>query len=68
MMNKEQIGLEMDAMAARAGLLIPEDRREGILSVYTEVRAMTDLIRAQDLVAEDEPANIYLFDPITRSA
>jgi len=68
MMSNEQIGLEMDTMAARAGLLIPADRRAGILSVYSEVRAMTELIRAQELVAEDEPANIYLFGPITRSA
>ena len=62
------LNAEMDALAARAGLVIQPDRRAGILAVYTEVRAMTTLIRALDLKPEDEPANTYTFDPITRSA
>lgn len=59
---------EFDALAARAGLAIPSERRAAILAIYAEVKEMAALLRTADLGPADEPANIYLFDPILRSA
>jgi hypothetical protein len=62
------LSIELEVMAARAGLEIQADRRPAILAGYTDLRAMAERLRGMDLSAADEPANIYSFDPITRSA
>ena len=59
---------ELDVLAARAGLVIPPDRRKAILASHAEVKALAALLRETGLEPADEPANIYLFDPILRSA
>ena len=64
----DDLNAELDVLAARAGLMIPPDRRNAILAGYTEVRGMTERLRTAGLEPVDEPANIYLFDPILRSA
>lgn len=64
----DDLSAEVDVLAARAGLAIPPERRTAILAGYAEVRAMTELLRTAGLEPADEPANIYLFDPILRSA
>lgn len=58
---------EYTAAAERAGLTIPEDRLDGIVRLYSDLRSMTSLLRSMNLTAADEPANIYSFDPILRS-
>ncbi|OWU83488.1 hypothetical protein ATO6_18850 [Oceanicola sp. 22II-s10i] len=58
---------EYIAAAARAGLTVPEDRLDGIVRLYSELRSMSSLLRSMNLTAADEPANIYTFDPILRS-
>jgi hypothetical protein len=64
----EELGAEFDTLAARAGLTIPAERRESILAVYAEMKGMTAQLREAGITPADEPANIYLFDPILRSA
>lgn len=68
MSTHASLDAELDILAARAGLTIPADRRKAILAGYAEARAMADLLRSTRLEAVDEPANIYTFDPILRSA
>jgi hypothetical protein len=68
MSTPESLGAEFDILAARAGLTIPPDRRAAILAGWAEVRGMAALLRTADIGPADEPANIYLFDPILRSA
>jgi hypothetical protein len=68
MSTPQAIETELDVLAARAGLTIPPDRRKAILAGYTEARGMAELLRSVDIGPADEPANIYTFDPILRSA
>ncbi len=68
MTTPQALDSEFDALAARAGLTIPPERRAAILAIYREVSGMAALLRTADLAPADEPANIYLFDPILRSA
>lgn len=58
----------VSAIAERAGLSLPDDRKAAIINGFVELQAMCALLRATNLTAADEPANIYLFDPITRIA
>jgi hypothetical protein len=64
----EDLGAEFDMLAARAGLAIPAERRDSILALYAEMKGMTAKLREAGITPADEPANIYLFDPILRSA
>ena len=64
----EELAAEFDTLAARAGLAIPPERRDSILALYAEMKGMTAQLREAGITPADEPANIYLFDPILRSA
>ena len=68
MSDTEMLGAEFDLLAAKAGLTIPADRRAAMLDIYKELRRMGEVLKAADLGPTDEPANIYTFDPILRSA
>lgn len=56
------------AAAAAAGLSTPEDRVAGIVALNEELLSLASLLRSMDLTAADEPATIYSFPPILRSA
>lgn len=60
--------VEADVLITRAGLVVPPERRAAIIAGYRELRAMAALLREAGLEPADEPANIYAFDPILRSA
>ncbi len=66
-------GLEADAakslamLLARAGHEVPPDRWPGMLAAFSQLEAMTKLLR-QPRTAACEPANIYSLETITRSA
>lgn len=68
MTNTDDLSAELEVLARKAGLEIQPDRRTAILNGYREVRAMTELLRTLEFTSADEPANIYCFDPILRSA
>lgn len=58
----------VEAIATRAGLALPEDRKAAIINGFLELEAMCARLRTANLTAADEPANTYGFDPITRIA
>ncbi|MBR3369488.1 MAG: hypothetical protein IKG52_02550 [Rhodobacteraceae bacterium] len=58
----------VEAIAARNGLPLPEDRKPAIIGGFVELEAMCARLRTTNLTAADEPANTYGFAPITRIA
>lgn len=49
---------ELDCMLARAGIVIPPDRRAPILDAFAELRQQVALLR-QPRSAAAEPSNIF---------
>ena len=56
--DEDKIVREFEALASRAQLHIPEDRRAGLLNGYRELRHMVTLLR-HDLTPDLEPASTY---------
>jgi len=67
-MGEDAAGLEreFDMLAARAGLLIPADRRHEILASFVELRRQAALLRSGRPAAA-EPANVYDVSTILRA-
>ena len=57
--------VEFDALAARAGLSVPEDRRALLFAGFKDLRKMLALLR-QPRTAASEPASTYSLHSITR--
>ena len=57
---------EFDMFAARAGLVIPDGRRPGLLAGFKDLRKMLVLLR-QPRTAVNEPASTFSIDTVTRS-
>ena len=57
---------EFDALAARAGLVVPQGRKPAMLQGFKEIRRMAALMR-QPRTAADEPAGTYDILTVTRS-
>ncbi len=55
---EDNIAREFEALASRAQLPIPEDRRPGLLAAYRDLRHMVALLR-HDLTPDLEPASTY---------
>ena len=53
---------EFDALTARLGAIVPEDRKAGIISCCEELRRMTALVHGPRSPAV-EPANVYSLKP-----
>lgn len=66
MSEPESLAIELDVLAAKAGIAIQHDRREAILAGYADVKRMAAVLRGVELTAADEPANIYVFPSIAR--
>lgn len=56
--DEDNILREFDALASRAQLQIPDDRRAGLLNGYRELRHMVALLRI-DLTPDLEPASTF---------
>ncbi len=56
--DEDEIVREFDALASRAQLQIPDDRRAGLLNGYRELRHMVALLR-HDLTPDLEPASTF---------
>ena len=63
--SNDEIEREFEALAKKARLHIPEDRRAGLLNGYRELRGMVALLR-QGLPPSTEPASTYSLDNVTR--
>ena len=64
-MSEQEIEREFEALARRAQLHIPDDRRAGLLNGYRELRGMVALLR-QGLPASAEPASTFSIDAVAR--
>lgn len=63
--SEEDAAREFDRLAAQRGIVVPPDRRAGVLAGYRDLRAMTRLIR-RPRAAEDEPANVFDITQVAR--
>jgi hypothetical protein len=61
-----ELAVEFDALAKRAGLSIPEDRKPALLKGYKDLKRLTAMLR-QPRTAADETAGAYSILSITRS-
>ncbi len=51
---------EFDMLMARAGITVPDERRDGLLAAYRDLRAAVALLER----AEAEPAHVFRLDPL----
>ncbi len=58
--------LEFDALTHRAGLTIPQDRRDMVFAGFKDMRRSTALLR-QPRTAANEPAGIFDIRTVTRA-
>ena len=63
--DESALETEFDALAARAGLAVPADRRQALLKGFKDIRRMTALMR-RPRTAADEPAGTYAILTVTR--
>jgi len=68
MTDAATLAVELDVLAAKAGIAIQHDRREAILAGYQDVKRLAALLRTVEITPADEPANIYTFANIVRGA
>lgn len=64
--DEQALVTEFDVLARRAGLDIPENRKEAMLKGFKDLKRMTALLR-QPRTAADEPAGTYSIQTVTRS-
>ncbi|MCR9255261.1 MAG: hypothetical protein NXI16_04115 [Alphaproteobacteria bacterium] len=57
---------ECDVVLARAGITVPEDRREGVLAGYRELRGIAAVLR-QARPAESEPGTKFDIAAVLRT-
>ena len=58
-MTPQQIEALVVANAAALGLHIAAEHRPGVLNFFTLAATMAELVNAQPLGPEDEPANVF---------
>lgn len=56
-----------DALMARAGMSVPEDRKAGVVAGYIEYLGVVQLLR-QPRTAASEPSNTYSLVPFLRKS
>ena len=62
------IETEFDALLARAGHVVPADRRARLLAGYKDLKRQVALVKQEALAAEMEPSNTFSVIPYTREA
>ena len=65
--DSQALGAELDCMMARAGITIPEGRRETILAHYADLRTQIALLHAPR-PASLEPSNVFRVTPPERNS
>jgi hypothetical protein len=56
---------EFDALIARAGAVVPADRRAGVVAGFEDMRRLCAVLR-QKRTAASEPSNIFSLVPYIR--
>jgi hypothetical protein len=64
--DDQALSQELEILARRAGLEIPESRRSAMLKGFKDIKRMTALLR-QPRTAANEPAGTYDIRTVTRS-
>ena len=64
--DEQALVTEFDVLTRRAGLAIPEERKDALLKGFKDLKRMTALLR-QPRTAADEPAGTYSIQTVTRS-
>jgi hypothetical protein len=62
-LTPQQVEATVVANAAALGLHIAAEHRPGVLAFFALAAGMAELVNAQPLTIEDEPANV--FTPVT---
>lgn len=57
---------EFDMMMARAGIVVPEERRAAVLAAYADLRAQIALLHGR-YGAAAEPSNVFRLSPVERA-
>jgi hypothetical protein len=57
---------EFDMLMAKAGAVVPTDRKAAIVAGYRDMKRMAALLR-QPRTAADEPSNVYSLKSFARS-
>jgi hypothetical protein len=57
---------EFDMLMARAGAVVPPDRRAGVVAGFEDLRRLTALLH-QPRTAASEPSNIFSLKPYIRT-
>lgn len=60
--SQDLLEAEFDCLMARAGLRIPEARRDGILTSYADLRGQLALLHGR-YDAAAEPSNVFRLSP-----
>jgi hypothetical protein len=53
---------ELDMLLAKAGAVVPADRKAGIVAGYRDIKRLTALLR-QPRTADAEPSNVFSLEP-----
>jgi len=61
--SDDDLKLELDAAAKKAGVVIQAERHDAILTSYKDLKRMMALLRQQPLSAAVEPSNIHSLAP-----
>ena len=62
MPSSDELAAEFDILMRRAGITVPAERREGVLTSYADLRAQMALLHDR-YAHTDEPANIFRLSP-----
>lgn len=59
-LTAQQVEAIVAANAAALGLHIAAEHRPGVLAFFALAAGMADLVNAQPLAVDDEPANVFM--------
>ena len=66
MLPSDELSHEFDVLMRRAGITVPPQRREAVLTAYAELRDQMLLLRDR-YAHTDEPANVFRLTPAERA-
>ena len=64
--DEQALNAELEILAKRAGLAIPENRKPALLQGFKDLKRMIALVH-QPLTAADEPSGTYDIRTVTRN-
>ncbi len=65
-LSPEALAAEFDTLMARAGITVPEARRETVLAAYADLRGQLALLHGR-YGAAAEPSNVFRLSPVEKA-